>query len=218
MLAYRRKRMAVAVLALSLVCAAESASSQEAKAPAASETQSQTGQGSQPSPEAPPQEKASQQGGALPQSKPPQAPQAQPLQSPLPLVPPPEQGAKTPTIVLDSQDVQGVLGKEALSRTGEKMGQIVDVIVDRTGGIRAAIIDFGGFLGVGSRKIAVDWRAVHFVSGGKTIRIILDLTREDVVGSHEYKPADQITILEPKIEPPVQENAEPRPAPTTPDK
>jgi hypothetical protein len=206
MLAYRRKRMAVAVLALSLVCAAESASSQEAKAPAASETQSQTGQGSQPSPEAPPQEKASQQGGALP------------LQSPLPLVPPPEQGAKTPTIVLDSQDVQGVLGKEALSRTGEKMGQIVDVIVDRNGGIRAAIIDFGGFLGVGSRKIAVDWRAVHFVPGGKTIHIILDLTREDVVGSHEFKPGDQITILEPKTEPPVQENADPNAAPAAPEK
>ena len=67
------------------------------------------------------------------------------------------------------------------------MGQIVDVIVDRTGGIRAAIIDFGGFLGVGSRKIAVDWRAVHFVAGSKAIRIILDLTREDVVGSHEVQ-------------------------------
>jgi hypothetical protein len=113
--------------------------------------------------------------------------------------------------------VQGILGKEALSRTGEKMGQIVDVIVDRTGRIRAAIIDFGGFLGVGSRKIAVDWRAVHFVAGGKTIRIILDLTREDVVGSREYKPNDQITILEPKPEPTAQENADSKPAPAATD-
>ena len=42
------------------------------------------------------------------------------------------------------------------------MGRIVDVIVDRSGQVRAAIIDFGGFLGVGSRKIAVDWNALHF--------------------------------------------------------
>ncbi|HEV3249235.1 MAG TPA: PRC-barrel domain-containing protein [Beijerinckiaceae bacterium] len=218
MLAHRGKMTALAVLTFSIFCIAERAAPQEPTAPAASGTQSQAGQDSKQPQEAQPQEKTPQEEGAQPQPKA-QAPQPQAPQPAQPQAPQPEQGAaKTPTIVLDSQDVQGILGKEALSRTGEKMGQIVDVIVDRTGGIRAAIIDFGGFLGVGSRKIAVDWRAVHFVSGGKTIRIILDLTREDVVGSHEYKPADQITILEPKIEPPVQENAEPRPAPTTPDK
>ena len=42
------------------------------------------------------------------------------------------------------------------------MGQIIDVIVKRDGQVRAAVIDFGGFLGVGSRKIAVDWSALSF--------------------------------------------------------
>src|SRR6266849_2785320 len=37
-----------------------------------------------------------------------------------------------------------------------------DVLVDRSGIVRAAVIDFGGFLGVGSRKIVVDWNALHF--------------------------------------------------------
>ena len=46
------------------------------------------------------------------------------------------------------------------------MGRIVDVLVDRRGQVRAAIIDFGGFLGVGSRKIAVDWSALHFPPPG----------------------------------------------------
>ena len=36
------------------------------------------------------------------------------------------------------------------------MGRIVDVIVSRDGQIHTAIIDFGGFLGIGTRKIAVD--------------------------------------------------------------
>ncbi len=39
------------------------------------------------------------------------------------------------------------------------MGRVVDVIVDPAGQVCAAIVDFGGFLGVGSRKIAVDWNA-----------------------------------------------------------
>jgi sporulation protein YlmC with PRC-barrel domain len=210
LLAQGGKRAALAVLAFSSLCIAGNASAQEVTANAAPGAQSQAGQGS---------EKASQPEGTQPQSQA-QAPQSAQPQPAQPQPPQPEQGAaktQTPTIVLDSQDVQGVLGKEALSRTGEKMGQIVDVIVDKSGRIRAAIIDFGGFLGVGSRKIAVDWRAVHFVAGGKTIRIILDLTREDVVGSHEYKPNDQITILEPKTEPPAPESAEPKPAPPAPE-
>jgi hypothetical protein len=36
------------------------------------------------------------------------------------------------------------------------MGRVVNVVVDQSGQVRAAIIDFGGFLGVGNRKIAVD--------------------------------------------------------------
>ena len=48
------------------------------------------------------------------------------------------------------------------SSADENMGRIVDVLVVRSGQVRAAIIDFGGFLGVGSRKIAVDWSALHF--------------------------------------------------------
>ena len=55
-----------------------------------------------------------------------------------------------------------MLGRDVRSPTDEDMGHIVDVIVDHTGTVRAAVIDFGGFLGVGSRKIVVDWNALHF--------------------------------------------------------
>ena len=61
------------------------------------------------------------------------------------------------------------------------MGRIVDVIVDGEGRARAAIIDFGGFLGVGSRKIAVDWNALHFVpSASRPNGVVLELTRDQV--------------------------------------
>ena len=70
--------------------------------------------------------------------------------------------AGVPATVVDGEQLESVLGIEALSSTGEDMGRIVDIIVDRDGQVTAAIIDFGGFLGVGSRKIAVDWRSLHF--------------------------------------------------------
>jgi hypothetical protein len=67
------------------------------------------------------------------------------------------------------------------------MGRIVDVIVDRAGLVRAAVIDFGGFLGDGSRKIVVDWNALHFGRvANKSDSITLELTKDQVTAAPEY--------------------------------
>jgi hypothetical protein len=106
------------------------------------------------------------------------------------------EGGGEPTLtVLDHHDVHGVLGKDVQGAGDEKMGRIVDVIVDQNGQVRAAVIDFGGFLGVGSRKIAVAWTALRFPSEKKPDHITLDLTRDQVRATPEYKEDKPITIL-----------------------
>ncbi|MGH8429498.1 MAG: PRC-barrel domain-containing protein [Solimonas sp.] len=98
--------------------------------------------------------------------------------------------------VLGSQEVQGILGRDVRSTADENMGRIVDVLVDGSGTVRAAIIDFGGFLGVGSRKIAVEWKALHFVPAAeKRYGIVLELTRDQVKPAPEYKEGKPIVVL-----------------------
>jgi len=98
-------------------------------------------------------------------------------------------------IVLPYQDVQGVLGKEVRSSAGEDMGRVVDVLVDQAAHVRAAVIDFGGFLGVGNRKVVVDWTALHFAPADQPDRISLDLTRDQVKQAPEYKPGKPVVVL-----------------------
>jgi PRC-barrel domain protein len=98
--------------------------------------------------------------------------------------------------VIGARDAHGILGREVRSAADENMGRIVDVIVDRDGWARAAVIDFGGFLGVGSRKIVVDWRALRF--GGiasKSDSISLELTKEQVSKAPEYKEDKPVIVL-----------------------
>jgi len=98
--------------------------------------------------------------------------------------------------ILGSKQAEGVLGKEVRSSADENMGRIVDVIVDKAGRVRAAVIDFGGFLGVGSRKIAVDWNALHFGRiANKSDSITLELTKEQVTAAPEYKEDTPIVVL-----------------------
>ena len=64
------------------------------------------------------------------------------------------------------------------------------------GGVRAAVIDFGGFLGVGSRKIVVDWNALHFGQiANKGESITLELTKDQVKAAPEYKEDAPIVVL-----------------------
>ena len=89
-----------------------------------------------------------------------------------------------------------VLGKEVRSGAGENLGRIVDVLVDQGGQVRAAVIDFGGFLGVGSRKIVVDWNALHFGRvADKSDSITLELTKAQVAAAPEYKEDTPIVVL-----------------------
>ena len=108
----------------------------------------------------------------------------------------PPAAAAPAAIVLDSRAAAGILGREVRSAADENMGRIVDVIVDRDGTVRAAVIDFGGFLGVGSRKIVVDWRALHFGAvENKKDSISLELTKEQVSKAPEYKEDQQVIVL-----------------------
>jgi len=105
-------------------------------------------------------------------------------------VPPPS------VTVIGASEAHGVLGRDVHSAADEDMGPIVDVIVDRSGTVRAAVIDFGGFLGVGSRKIVVDWNALHFGQiATKKDAISLELTREQVMAAPEYKEDKPIVVL-----------------------
>jgi hypothetical protein len=80
-----------------------------------------------------------------------------------------------------------ILGKKVEGAAGEDMGRVVDILVDGDGAPRAAVIDFGGFLGVGSRKIAVDWRLLQFRPSDRKAPIQLVVTRADVQAAPEFK-------------------------------
>jgi hypothetical protein len=123
--------------------------------------------------------------------------------NPTPPGPPPTpapqaQQQGTPATVLDTQDYESLLGRSVRSAGGDELGRVIDVIIDKDGHPRAAIIDFGGFLGVGTRKIAVDWRALRFAAdGSKERKLSVALTRNQVRVSPEYKAGEPIVVLGP---------------------
>ena len=63
------------------------------------------------------------------------------------------------------------------------------------GQVRAAAIDFGGFLGVGSRKVVVAWSTLHFMPAEENRQITLNLTRDQMRNAPAYQDGRPVVVL-----------------------
>ncbi len=87
---------------------------------------------------------------------------------------------------MSRDDVTPILGQQVSDADSHPVGRIVDVLVDGTGAVRAAVVDAGGFMGIGQRRVAIAWHALRFEPGGK---ITLQLKADQVKAMPEYKPS-----------------------------
>lgn len=82
----------------------------------------------------------------------------------------------------DKSDVlkaSSLIGKKVQNTEGKKLGNIRDLVIDpENGDIQYAVLDFGGFLGVGDKYFAVPWEALQLTDDHKAV--ILDVSKKDL--------------------------------------
>jgi hypothetical protein len=135
---------------------------------------------------------------ALPPCLPEPKPKPKPRHKPKPVQPAPAAPpygppvATAPSIVdavvkpLDAP-VVSILGKKVQSLKGEDLGRVVDVLADNGGRVRVAIIEFGGFLGVGNRRIPVDWSLLRVDPNDADKPLTLIASEKKLQSAPEYK-------------------------------
>ncbi len=95
--------------------------------------------------------------------------------------------APVPAPALTTADATGVLSRMVHDADGRDIGRIVDVLVDPSGHPRAIVVDVGGFMGVGARRVAVDWKSAHIPPPGAPEKgVTIDLTDEQVRSAPAY--------------------------------
>ena len=87
--------------------------------------------------------------------------------------------------LVDAKDQNKVLkaseliGMKVEGSDGKNLGKIRDLVIDpEDGDIEYAVLDFGGFLGIGDKYFAVPWDALSKTENGK--KIALDTTKRDL--------------------------------------
>src|SRR3954467_9457116 len=56
-----------------------------------------------------------------------------------------------------------VIGLNVYNDNNESLGSISDLLTDKSGNIKAAVIGVGGFLGVGEHLVPIPWDKIKFV-------------------------------------------------------
>ena len=72
-----------------------------------------------------------------------------------------------------------IKGSTVRNRQKEEIGDINEVLIEPDSGrVRFAILSVGGFLGLGSTRVAVPWSAFEITPQGGRITYMLDATRD----------------------------------------
>ena len=83
-----------------------------------------------------------------------------------------------------------VIGTTVLNTQGEKVGEIEDVVLDKTSDrIMFAVVGLGGFLGIGEKYHPLPWAALHFDEGVNSY--VIPYSREQLLAA----PADTMAEL-----------------------
>lgn len=95
--------------------------------------------------------------------------------------------AKPTMKMIPAGETMPILGQDVDGPDGQNIGKLVDVLVDAGGVPRAAVLDVGGFLGVGNRVVSVEWDALHFHLRSTDHAIVTSLTPDQIRAAPEYK-------------------------------
>jgi sporulation protein YlmC with PRC-barrel domain len=67
-----------------------------------------------------------------------------------------------------------------------KIGDIKDVLLDKSGQVAAVILGVGGFLGIGEKDVAVPFNAIRVTQKDGKRYLVMDTTKEALQGAKGY--------------------------------
>lgn len=96
---------------------------------------------------------------------------------------------------LESMSPDQIVGKAVVSAEGEEIGEVQEVVQDPASGDKFAVVDVGGFLGVGQKSVVIALNELQTSSSGED-RLESDLTRETLQTKSEYTPGEYEPVQE----------------------
>jgi len=90
-----------------------------------------------------------------------------------------------------------IIGKSAVNSQDEAIGDVNDLVTDRSGKIVAALIGVGGFLGIGEKDVAVRFEDLKLTRDeNNNTKVVLNVSKETLASAPDYKTLDEQRVVE----------------------
>jgi sporulation protein YlmC with PRC-barrel domain len=88
--------------------------------------------------------------------------------------------------VATADQVERLIGTDAVAADGHKVGKIENLLVAPDGRVDYVVLDWGGILGIGERQVAVPWKDVTL--NADSTQATIDMTRQQLEAARRYDP------------------------------
>ena len=99
--------------------------------------------------------------------------------------------AQPATAFLTTQDANdwraaNFIGKPVVNASGEKIGDVNDLLFDKTGKLTTVVVGIGGFLGLGEKTVALHYETLTYSDKDGQRVIMVPLTKEALMAAPQF--------------------------------
>ncbi|MGD9881217.1 MAG: PRC-barrel domain-containing protein [Reyranella sp.] len=94
--------------------------------------------------------------------------------------------------------MSALLGTKVRNANKESIGRIDDIYVDKESKITVVVISVGGFLGVGSKDVAVKWSDITFGQEDTSVVLTTSLSKDALMALPDYTKAERRKVAPPE--------------------
>ena len=116
--------------------------------------------------------------------------------------PPPGTRADTAFVTVQPQGqwlASRFVGQAVSNQAGQNIGDINDLLFDKTGRISTAVIGVGGFLGMGEKSVAIPFGSLAFTADATGKRVVtIPLSKEQLQAAPSFEPTERTAYMRAK--------------------
>lgn len=99
-------------------------------------------------------------------------------------------GGDTSTVIRNADGTMNashIIGAKIESGTGDNLGEVHEVVVDKEGKVDGVVVDVGGFLGLGEHSVMLDWQDMELVERDGNEILLVKATKDSLKALPEYQ-------------------------------
>lgn len=79
-----------------------------------------------------------------------------------------------------------LVGLNIQDTQGETIGEVGEVVIDSSGKLNGVLVDVGGFLGMGTHHVLLNWKDIQLSGQGDDVKAVINTTKENLKAQPEY--------------------------------